>query len=114
MSDAVPDFADSPRTELERKVATLKWGALIETISYLILLTFWLILRSDIGTKLFGSVHGMIFLGFSAMVLGVRAQMGWTWQYAGTVIVLGPIGSVMVYDRIRRYGVPNRRPISSS
>jgi integral membrane protein len=107
----VPDFADSMTTELERKVATLKWGALIETISYLILLSFW-IGGNDIGTKLFGALHGMIFLAFSAMVLGVRAPMGWSWQYAGTVIVLGPVGSVMVYERIRRYGVPQRRAVS--
>lgn len=109
----MPDFADSPTTELERKVATLKWGALIETVSYLILLAFW-IGGSDVGTKLFGSVHGMVFLAFSAMVLGVRSGMGWTWGYAGTVIVLGPVGSVMVYERIRRYGVPRRRPAPRS
>jgi hypothetical protein len=32
--------------------------------------------------------------------------MGWTWKYAVAVIVLGPIGSLMVYSRLRREGVP--------
>lgn len=106
--EAVPDFADSPTTELERKVATLRVTALIETVSYLILLSFW-VGGSDVGTKLFGSVHGMVFLAFAAQVLGVRSPMGWTWSYAATSIVLGPVGSAMVYDRIRRKGVPDRR-----
>ena len=33
--------------------------------------------------------------------------MGWTWKYSIAVIVLGPIGGVMVWERIRREGVPD-------
>jgi hypothetical protein len=53
-----------------------------------------------------GSVHGMVFLAFAAMVLGVRADMHWTWKYAAAAIILGPVGSLMVYSRLRREGVP--------
>jgi hypothetical protein len=53
-----------------------------------------------------GSAHGMVFLAFAAMVLGVRADMGWSWTYAAAVIILGPVGSLMVYSRLRREGVP--------
>jgi hypothetical protein len=109
----VPDFADSPTTELERKVATLRWASLVETVSYCILFTFW-VGGSDIGTKLFGSLHGMVFLAFAAMVLGVRAQMGWTWTYVAWMIILGPVGSFLVYARIRREGVPARRSASGT
>jgi integral membrane protein len=101
----VPEFADATTTELERKIVPLRWTALIETVSYCILLAFWLS-GNDIGTKLFGSVHGMVFLAFAAMVLGVRAPMRWTWSYAALAILLGPIGSLLVYGRIVREGVP--------
>ncbi len=101
----MPDFADSSTTELERKVVPLRWAALTETVTYCVLLFFW-VTGNRPGRLLMGSVHGMIFLAFAAMVLGVRADMGWTWKYAITVIVLGPIGSVMVYARLRREGVP--------
>jgi hypothetical protein len=40
------------------------------------------------------------------MVLGVRAEMGWTWKYAAVVIALGPVGALMVYSRLRE-GVPS-------
>jgi integral membrane protein len=101
----VPDFADSTTTELERKLVPLRVVALTETVTYLVLFFFW-VTGNRPGRLLMGSVHGMIFLAFAAMVLGVRADMGWTWKYAIAVIVLGPIGSVMVYTRLRREGVP--------
>jgi Domain of unknown function (DUF3817) len=101
----VPDFADSTTTELERKLVPLRVAALTETVTYVALFCFW-VMGNRPGRLLMGSVHGMVFLAFAAMVLGVRADMGWTWKYAIAVIVLGPIGSVMVYARLRREGVP--------
>ena len=101
----MPDYVDSTTTELQRKVATLRIGALVETVSYLILLAFWLS-GNRIGTRIFGSAHGMVFLAFAAMVLAVRREMGWTWNYAALAIVLGPAGSLLVYTRIKREGVP--------
>ena len=101
----MPDFADSTTTELERKLVPLRWAALAETVTYCILFFFW-VTGNRTGRLLMGSTHGMIFLAFAAMVLGVRADMGWSWRYAITVLVLGPIGSVMVYSRLRSEGVP--------
>jgi integral membrane protein len=101
----VPDFADSTTTELERKLVPLRVAALTETVTYLVLFFFW-VTGNRTGRLLMGSVHGMVFLAFAAMVLGVRADMGWTWKYAAAVIILGPVGSLMVYSRLRREGVP--------
>jgi Domain of unknown function (DUF3817) len=101
----VPDFADSTTTELERKLVPLRAVALIETVTYCVLFFFW-VTGNRPGRLLMGSLHGMVFLAFSAMVLGVRADMGWSWKYAVAVIVLGPIGAVMVYARLRREGIP--------
>jgi hypothetical protein len=101
----VPDFADSTTTELERKLIPLRVAALTETVTYVVLFFFW-VTGNRVGRLLMGSTHGMVFLAFAAMVLGVRAEMRWTWKYAAAVIVLGPVGSVMVYSRLRREGVP--------
>jgi len=102
----VPDFADSTTTELERKLVPLRWAALTDTVTYCVLFFFW-VTGNRPGRLLMGSVHGTIWLGFVAMVLGVREQMGWTWKYVVTIIVLGPIGSVICYSRLRREGVPS-------
>ena len=101
----MPDFADSTTTELERKLAPLRVVALTETVTYVVLFFFW-VTGNRPGRLLMGSVHGMVFLAFAAMVLGVRADMRWTWKYAAAAIILGPVGALMVYSRLRREGVP--------
>lgn len=102
----MPDFADSTTTELERKLVPLRVVALTETVTYVVLFFFW-VTGNRPGRLLMGSVHGMVFLAFSAMVLGVRAEMRWKWKYAVAAVVLGPIGALMVYARLRREGVPS-------
>lgn len=101
------DFADDTRTELERKADALKWVSLVEGCSYVALAGFWLI-GNKIGTVLFGSLHGMIFLAFAAMVVMIRRDMEWSWPFAVVGIVAGPLGPLLVYERIRRRGVPER------
>ncbi|MFN8037118.1 MAG: DUF3817 domain-containing protein [Acidimicrobiia bacterium] len=101
----MPDFADDPTTELDRKARALMWVAAIETVSYLSLLACMLA-GSSVGVKLVGSVHGMIAMAFGAMVLLITRDMQWTWGYAALVILTGPIGGVLVFERIRRHGVP--------
>jgi hypothetical protein len=101
----VPDFADEPTSELERKVSALKWACIIETVTFVLLQILWLGLHSELGVQLLGSIHGMTFLAFAAMTYGVHKPMGWDLRYVIIVVVLGPVGAVMVYERIRRDGV---------
>ncbi len=103
----VVDFADDTSTELERKAEALKWVSLIETLSYVGLAAFWLT-GNKAGTAIFGSLHGMVFLGFAAMVVMITRQMQWGWLFAGVGLLTGPLGSLLVYERIRRHGVPER------
>ena len=95
------DFADDPGGELRRKVKTLRVAAVVETVSYLVLLAFW-VTGNRVGVRIFGSVHGMVFLVFAAMVVGLRRDLGWTWGFVAAALLTGPIGAVIVYERIRR------------
>jgi len=105
----VPDYADETTTELQRKARALSWTALTETCTYLILFYFWIINPNVAGKAITGSIHGMIWLAFCAMVIMITPEIGWSWKYSIAVIVLGPIGGFMVWERIRREGVPERR-----
>ena len=100
------EYADDPRSELDRKAEQLKWVALIETISYVLLFLFWAILHNAIGTKVMGFFHGWIFLAFAAMILFITRPMGWTWRFAAIALLTGPVGAILVYERIRRDGAP--------
>jgi hypothetical protein len=100
------EYVDDPHAELVRKVAWLKVGAAIETVSYLLLLWAWLG-GHPVLTSIVGSLHGMIWMGFVGMLVGLRRPMAWTWGWIALGIVTGPIGAVIVYERIRRQGVPD-------
>ena len=110
----MPDFADDPTTELERKARALSWTALTESVTYCILFYFWIVDPNTAGKAITGSIHGMIWLTFCSMVLMITKEMGWTWKYSIAVIVLGPIGGVMVWERIRREGVPGAHHTASA
>jgi Domain of unknown function (DUF3817) len=103
----VTDFAGDTTTELQRKARALSVVALIETCSYLLLFYCWQIAKSDAGTAIVGSLHGMIWLAFCAMVIMIRPALHWTWLYCVVVIVTGPIGALLVWARLRRDGVPD-------
>ncbi len=103
---AVPDFADDPTTELERKARALSVTAFVESVTYVILFTFWIVVPNTAGRAITGSVHGMVWLTFCAMTIMITPEMKWSWKYTIAVIVLGPIGGIMVWYRIRHDGVP--------
>jgi hypothetical protein len=110
----VPDFADDPSSEVERKARALSVMALVETASYLVLFYFWVIAPSDVGTRIVGFFHGFIWLAFVAMTVLIREGIGWTWGYVALVVLTGPIGGILVFARIRRTPrevlVPPRQP----
>jgi hypothetical protein len=99
---SVPDFADDPSSELERKSKALSVMALVETSSYLVLFYFWVIMPNDAVRRVFGFVHGLVWMAFVAMTVIIRGDIGWSWGYVALVVLTGPIGGVLVFARIRR------------
>ena len=102
----MPDFAGETSTELERKAASLKWIALLETITYVILFYFWIISPSASGKAITGFFHGLIWMAFVAMTLMITPDIGWSWGFAAAGVLTGPIGGLIVWHRIRSGGVP--------
>jgi hypothetical protein len=102
----MPDFADDPRTELERKAEQLRWVALIETVGYGVLFLFFVVLHNKTGTEITGFFHGWIFVAFAVMVVWIWPSMQWRWYWIPLALLTGPIGGILVYEKIRRDGVP--------
>jgi hypothetical protein len=98
----MPDFADDPSSELERKARALTVMALVETVSYVTLFWFWIVQPNDAVKAVVGFFHGLIWLAFAAMTVIITPAIGWSWLYTAVVIVTGPIGGVMVFTRLRR------------
>lgn len=98
----MPDFADDQSSELERKAKALAVMALVETVSYLVLFYFWVVVPDDVARRVVGFFHGLVWLAFVSMVVLIREPIGWTWGYTALVVLTGPIGGVLVFMRIRR------------
>ncbi|MGZ8734175.1 MAG: DUF3817 domain-containing protein [Acidimicrobiia bacterium] len=109
----MPDFADATSSELERKARALQWVCVAEALTYSLLLYF-MITGNDLGRALLGSLHGVIVLAFAAMVIMITRAMRWSWWYVVLVLLTGPIGAILVYERIRRHGVPEEFRIKTA
>lgn len=98
----VPDFADDTSSELERKAKALKFMALFETVTYLLLFYFWIVAPNDAIKAVIGFFHGLVWMAFVAMTVIIRPDLGWSWGYTALVVVTGPIGGIMVWWRLRQ------------
>ena len=62
---------------------------------------FWL-LGSRTAQLLLWSMHGMVVCAFAGMVLLIFRPLGWSVRFAAAAILTGPVGAVVVFERLRR------------
>jgi hypothetical protein len=106
------DFANDPGGEVRRKARALQWICVFEFITYTVFLGFLIprLLGSESlwvsgGLRVTSFVHGFAVMTFMAMVLMLTPHVGWKWWWSVLMILLGPIGAVLVFERIRRDGL---------
>ena len=92
--------------DIERKTFTsqarnLMLVSVLETISFLVLLAMMLT-GNESGVSVAGAIHGFLFLAYALLVLRDREEFGWTWAFVAIAILTGPIGAILVMERLRR------------
>ena len=111
----MPEFADDPRTELDRKAGQLKWVALVETFGYVVLFLCWKVWQNVPATRITGFFHGWIFIAYAVMVVWIFPSVEWAWWWIPVALLTGPIGGVLLFEKIRREGArPRVTPLSFS
>jgi integral membrane protein len=71
--------------------------ALAEATSFIALLIASAIKHSgggEVGVQILGPIHGLLFIAYVAIALGIREQMGWSgrttfWVLVGAVVPFG-------------------------
>ena len=107
------EYADDPRTELERKAIQLKWVAMAETIGYVLGFICWTVIRNDAATKVTFWFHGWITVSLIVMVVWIFLSIDWRWYWL-PLSLLPVAGGVLLFEKIRRDGAPKRqRPIAA-
>ncbi len=86
-----------------RPNATLLKVSILETLSFMVLLTM-MIRHSESGVSISGAIHGLLFLWYAVLVFRDRTAFGWSAGFTAAAILTGPIGPILVLERLRRDG----------
>lgn len=79
----------------------LRLLSIVETVSFIVLV--WMMVRgSDQGVSIAGAVHGFLFLAYAIFVIRDREQLGWAWSFVALAVLTGPIGPIVVLEKLRR------------
>jgi len=95
------EYEGDTTTEVERRLGPLKVVSLVEAAMWAGAAVFWMI-GSRAAQLLLWSMHGMVVCAFAGMVLLIYRQLGWTLRFALLTILTGPIGALVVFERVRR------------
>ena len=79
----------------------LRLVSILETISFIGLL-FMMLTGNEGGVSILGMIHGLLFLAYAVIVLKDRDVFGWTPAFTAVAILTGPIGAILVLERLRR------------
>jgi integral membrane protein len=75
----------------------MRWVALAEATSFIALLIASFVKRTggdELGVQILGPIHGLLFIAYVAIALGIREEMGWSgrttfWVLVGAVVPFG-------------------------
>ena len=87
-------------------IARLAVVSVLETLSFIALLAA-MIAGSDGAVSVIGMTHGLLFLAYAWLLVSSRDILGWTWGYVIVAIVTGPLGAILVLERLRRERDPS-------
>jgi hypothetical protein len=95
------EYEDDTTTEVERRLAPLKIVSLVEAAMWAGAAVFWVV-GSRVAQLLLWSMHGMVVCAFAGMVLLIFKPLGWSLRFALATILTGPVGALVVFERLRR------------
>lgn len=69
---------------------TFRYVALAEATTFLLLLVAAVVKRTadqEVGVKILGPIHGLLFVAYVMMALSLRAEAGWSWKQTFWILV---------------------------
>jgi len=87
-------------TETASAARLLRLVSVLETISFVVLL-FMMFTHNEAGVSVVGATHGFLFLAYALLVVRDREAYGWSWGFVALAILTGPLGAIVVLERLR-------------
>ena len=88
---------------MSNKARQLAAVSVLETLSFITLLAV-MVMGSESGVSVVGMVHGLLFLAYAIIVFRDYRDHGWSTGFMLVAILTGPIGAIVVLERLRRDG----------
>lgn len=88
---------------MSNKARQLPAVSILETLSFVALLGV-MFMGSESGVSVVGMIHGLLFLAYAIIVFRDYRDLGWTTGFMLVAIFTGPIGAIVVLERLRRDG----------
>ena len=88
---------------MSNKARQLAAVSILETLSFIALLVV-MVMGSESGVSVVGMIHGLLFLAYAVIVFRDHRDLGWTTGFMLVAILTGPIGAIVVLERLRRDG----------
>ena len=79
----------------------LRWLSIVETLSF-VALVWMMVSGNEQGVSVVGAIHGFLFLAYAILVVRDREVFGWSWTFVAAALLTGPIGPIVVLERLRR------------
>ena len=99
------DPSAAPAADRAKAASQLRLVSILETVSFIGLL-FMMFSGNEGGVSILGMIHGLLFLAYAIIVLKDRDVFGWTPAFTAVAILTGPIGAILVLERLRREPSP--------
>ena len=90
-----------PGSTRAKAASQLRLVSILETVSF-IGLVIMMVTHNEGGVSILGMIHGLLFLAYAVLVLKDRDVFGWTNGFVALAILTGPIGAILVLERLRR------------
>jgi integral membrane protein len=88
-------------------ITSLRAASILETISFIALLGV-MMAGNDAGVSVVGMVHGLLFIVYVVLLWLAHEPQGWSLRFVALGVVTGPIGAIIVLERLRRDDFPAR------
>ena len=98
---------------MRTKARRLGWISIVETVSFLLLLAAMFAGEEQL-VSIIGAIHGLLFLAYAYFVWFDHNEFGWTRWFAIGSIVTGPLGAIIVLEKLRRDGVWRSPEVNSA
>lgn len=91
-----------PTFDPRRLITPLGVISVLETVSFIALLGGMALLDHGSLRSFIGALHGMLFLVYAVLLVLIHRTLGWSARFMVLGIVTGPVGAVVVLERMRR------------